>query len=288
MKVDAEDVWPGVKEVLDHMKTFSEAVRSGQWTGYTGKPINTIVNIGIGGSDLGLVMVTEAHKPYGRDDMTLFFVSNIDGTHIAEALKSSDPSTTLFLIASKTFTTAETCTNAETAKQWFLKSAKDEAHIAKHFVALSTNEKEVTKFGIDARNMFGFESWVGGRYSVWSAIGLSVCLYIGFDNFWQFLSGAHAMDEHFKNAPAEKNIPLLGGLLNVWYGDFYGAETHLIAPYPSSCLIDSNMSDMTNISIGSLHTSSSSSCSQTANLFLAREHFFRISPSSQVPRTLRV
>jgi len=159
MKVDGEDVWPGVKEVLDHMKTFSEAVRSGQWTGYTGKPINTIVNIGIGGSDLGLVMVTEAHKPYGRDDMTLFFVSNIDGTHIAEALKSSDPSTTLFLIASKTFTTAETCTNAETAKQWFLKSAKDEAHIAKHFVALSTNEKEVTKFGIDARNMFGFESW---------------------------------------------------------------------------------------------------------------------------------
>ena len=288
MKVDAEDVWPGVKEVLDHMKTFSEAVRSGQWTGYTGKPINTIVNIGIGGSDLGLVMVTEAHKPYGRDDMTLFFVSNIDGTHIAEALKSSDPSTTLFLIASKTFTTAETCTNAETAKQWFLKSAKDEAHIAKHFVALSTNEKEVTKFGIDARNMFGFESWVGGRYSVWSAIGLSVCLYIGFDNFWQFLSGAHAMDEHFKNAPAEKNIPLLGGLLNVWYSDFYGVKTHLIAPYPSSCLIDSNMSDMTNISIGSLHTSSSSSCSQTANLFLAREHFFRISPSSQVPRTLRV
>jgi len=254
MKVDGEDVWPGVKEVLDHMKTFSEAVRSGEWTGYTGKAINTIVNIGIGGSDLGPVMVTEALKPYGRDDMTLFFVSNIDGTHIAEALKS----------------------------------AKDEAHIAKHFVALSTNEKEVTKFGIDARNMFGFESWVGGRYSVWSAIGLSVCLYIGFDNFWQFLSGAHAMDEHFKNAPAEKNIPLLGGLLNVWYGDFYGAETHLIAPYPSSCLIDSNMSDMTNISIGSLHTSSSSSWSQTANLFLAREHFFRISPPPQVPRKLRV
>jgi glucose-6-phosphate isomerase len=233
MKVDGTDVWPDVKAVLDHMKTFSEEVRSGEWTGYTGKAIETIINIGIGGSDLGPVMVTEALKPYGRDDLKLFFVSNIDGTHIAEALKSSDPATTLFLVASKTFTTAETCTNAATAKEWFLKSAKDNAHIAKHFVALSTNEEEVTKFGIDAKNMFGFESWVGGRYSVWSAIGLSVCLYIGFENFWQFLSGAHAMDEHFKNAPAEKNIPLIGGLLNVWYADFYGAETHLIAPYTS-------------------------------------------------------
>ena len=233
MKVDGKDVWPDVKAVLDHMKTFSESVRSGEWKGYTGKSIKTIVNIGIGGSDLGPVMVTEALKPYGRDDLTLFFVSNIDGTHIAEALKHSDPATTLFLVASKTFTTAETCTNAETAKEWFLKSAKDNAHIAKHFVALSTNESEVTKFGIDAKNMFGFDSWVGGRYSVWSSIGLSVCLYIGFDNFWQFLSGAHAMDEHFKHAPAEKNIPLLAGLINVWYADFYGAETHLIAPYPS-------------------------------------------------------
>lgn len=231
MKVDGRDVWPEVKAVLDHMKTFSDSVRSGEWKGYTGKPIKTIVNIGIGGSDLGPVMVTEALKPYGRTDFTLFFVSNIDGTHIAETLKHSDPETTLFLIASKTFTTAETCTNATTAKEWFLKSAKNEDSIAKHFVALSTNEAEVTKFGIDAKNMFGFESWVGGRYSVWSAIGLSVCLYIGFDNFWQFLSGAHAMDEHFKQSPLEKNIPLLGGLLNVWYGDFFGAETHLIAPY---------------------------------------------------------
>lgn len=231
MKVDGKDVWPEVKAVLDHMKAFSEAVRSGQWTGYTGRPIKTIVNIGIGGSDLGPVMVTEALKPYGRSDFTLFFVSNIDGTHIAEALQHSDPETTLFLIASKTFTTAETCTNAATAKEWFLKSAKNESHIARHFVALSTNEPEVTKFGIDAKNMFGFESWVGGRYSVWSGIGLSVCLYIGFENFWQFLSGAHAMDEHFKHAPAEENIPLLGGLLNVWYSDFFGAETHLIAPY---------------------------------------------------------
>src|SRR5277367_41852 len=175
-------------------------------------------------------MVSEALKPYGNRDMKLHFVSNIDGTHIAEALRDADPETTLFLIASKTFTTAETTTNANTAKEWFLQKAKQE-DVAKHFVALSTNEGEVTKFGIDAKNMFGFESWVGGRYSVWSAIGLSVCLYIGFDNFWQFLSGAHAMDEHFKRTPADKNIPLLGGLLNVWYGDFFGAETHLIAPY---------------------------------------------------------
>ena len=230
MNVDGKDVWPEVKAVLEHMKEFSEAVRSGEWTGYSGKPIKTIINIGIGGSDLGPVMVTEALKPYGRSDLILHFVSNIDGTHISEALKQSEQATTLFLIASKTFTTAETCTNAATAKDWFLQAGKDKAHIAKHFVALSTNENEVTKFGIDAKNMFGFESWVGGRYSVWSAIGLSVCLYIGFDNFWQFLSGAHAMDEHFKQASAEKNIPLLGGLLNVWYGDFFGAETHLIAP----------------------------------------------------------
>src|SRR5271156_855502 len=176
-------------------------------------------------------MVTEALKYYGDRKQTLHFVSNIDGTHIAEALKESDPETTLFLIASKTFTTAETTTNANSAKEWFLEKTDGKGDIAKHFVALSTNESEVTKFGIDAKNMFGFESWVGGRYSVWSAIGLSVCLYIGFDNFWQFLSGAHAMDEHFKQAPAEKNIPLLAGLLNVWYGDFFGAETHLIAPY---------------------------------------------------------
>jgi glucose-6-phosphate isomerase len=277
MKVDGQDVWPEVKAVLDHMQTFSEAVRSGEWKGFTGKPIKTIVNIGIGGSDLGPVMVTEALKPYGREDFTLFFVSNIDGTHIAEALKHSDPATTLFLVASKTFTTAETCTNAATAKEWFLKSAKDKSHIAKHFVALSTNEPEVTKFGIDAKNMFGFESWVGGRYSVWSAIGLSVCLYIGFDNFWQFLSGAHAMDEHFKHAPAEKNIPLLGGLLSVWYGDFYRAQTHLIAPYLSSSN-RANLSDTTNISIDFLRISNSSSWSRTANLLLAQALSFRTTP----------
>lgn len=180
--------------------------------------------------DRGPVMVTEALKPYGQKGMTLHFVSNIDGTHIAEATKASDPETTLFLIASKTFTTAETVTNATSAKKWFLASAKDEAHIAKHFVALSTNEEEVTKFGIDKANMFPFSDWVGGRYSVWSAIGLSVALYIGYDNFHAFLAGAHAMDKHFKETPLEQNIPVIAGLLSVWYSDFWGAQTHLVAP----------------------------------------------------------
>jgi glucose-6-phosphate isomerase len=174
-------------------------------------------------------MVTEALKYYGDRSMTLHFVSNIDGTHIAEALRDADPETTLFLIASKTFTTAETTTNANSAKEWFLKKAKQE-DVAKHFVALSTNESEVTKFGIDSANMFGFESWVGGRYSVWSAIGLSVAIYIGYENFHQFLAGAHAMDKHFREAPLEKNIPVIAGLLSVWYGDFYGAQTHLVSP----------------------------------------------------------
>jgi glucose-6-phosphate isomerase len=175
-------------------------------------------------------MVSEALKPYGDRSLKLHFVSNIDGTHIAEALKESDPETTLFLIASKTFTTAETVTNANTAKDWFLKSAKQE-DIAKHFVALSTNEAEVTKFGIDKKNMFGFSDWVGGRYSVWSAIGLSVALYIGYENFHQFLAGAHAMDNHFRTAPLEENIPVIGGLLSVWYSDFFGAQTHLVSPF---------------------------------------------------------
>ena len=175
-------------------------------------------------------MVSEALKPYGDQEMTLHFVSNIDGTHIAEALKHSDPETTLFLVASKTFTTAETVTNANTAKSWFLQKAKQE-DIAKHFVALSTNAEEVGKFGIDTKNMFGFESWVGGRYSVWSAIGLSVCLYIGYENFHQFLAGAHAMDQHFLKTPLEQNIPVIAGLLSVWYSDFFGAQTHLVAPF---------------------------------------------------------
>ncbi|KAH7072352.1 Phosphoglucose isomerase [Paraphoma chrysanthemicola] len=230
MKVDGESVVEGVNEVLEHMKEFSEQVRSGAWKGYTGKKIDTIVNIGIGGSDLGPVMVSEALKAYADRSLKIHFVSNIDGTHIAEALKDSNPETTLFLIASKTFTTAETVTNANTAKGWFLKSAKQE-DIAKHFVALSTNEEEVTKFGIDKKNMFGFSDWVGGRYSVWSAIGLSVALYIGFDNFHQLLAGAHAMDKHFKETPLEKNIPVIGGLLSVWYSDFFGAQTHLVSPF---------------------------------------------------------
>ncbi|KAI4184034.1 MAG: hypothetical protein L6R41_005019 [Letrouitia leprolyta] len=231
MQVDGKSVVEDVNGVLEHMKDFSNQVRSGEWKGYTGKKIKTIINIGIGGSDLGPVMVTEALKPYGDRSLNLHFVSNIDGTHIAEALRDSDPETTLFLVASKTFTTAETTTNANTAKSWFLKSAQSEEHIAKHFVALSTNVEEVTKFGIDKKNMFGFESWVGGRYSVWSAIGLSVALYIGFDNFHEFLAGAHAMDKHFKETPLEQNIPVLGGLLSVWYSDFFGAQTHLVSPF---------------------------------------------------------
>ena len=175
-------------------------------------------------------MVSEALKPYGDRSFKLHFVSNIDGTHIKEALRDSHPETTLFLVASKTFTTAETVTNANTAKKWFLKTAPEDA-IAKHFVALSTNVEEVTKFGIDKKNMFGFESWVGGRYSVWSAIGLSVCLFIGFENFHEFLDGAHAMDKHFKETPLEENIPVIGGLLSVWYSDFFGAQTHLVSPF---------------------------------------------------------
>lgn len=178
----------------------------------------------------GPVMVTEALKPYGDRDLSLHFVSNIDGTHITEALANCEAETTLFLIASKTFTTAETTTNANTAKAWFLKNAPEDA-IAKHFVALSTNSDEVAKFGIDTKNMFGFESWVGGRYSVWSAIGLSVAIYIGFDNFYEFLAGANAMDRHFVETPIEENIPMIGGLLSVWYSDFFGAQTHLVAPY---------------------------------------------------------
>jgi len=231
MQVNGKSVVEDVDSVLNHMKEFSEQVRSGEWKGYTGKKIKTIVNIGIGGSDLGPVMVTEALKAYADRGLTTHFVSNIDGTHIAEALRESDPETTLFLIASKTFTTAETTTNANTAKTWFLQTAKEKEHIAKHFVALSTNVDEVTKFGIDSKNMFGFESWVGGRYSVWSAIGLSVALYIGYDNFHKFLEGAHEMDMHFKNTPLEENIPVIAGLLSVWYSDFFGAQTHLVAPF---------------------------------------------------------
>jgi glucose-6-phosphate isomerase len=229
--VDGKDVMPEVNAVLAHMETFSKAVRSGAWKGYTGKPITDFVNIGIGGSDLGPVMVTEALKPYAKKGLNAHFVSNVDGTHIAETLKNLSPETTLFIVASKTFTTQETLTNAHSARDWFLAAAKDESAVAKHFVALSTNEKEVRKFGIDPANMFGFWDWVGGRYSLWSAIGLPIALSIGFENFVALLEGAHAIDEHFLNAPPEKNLPLTLGVLGVWYNNFFGARTHAILPY---------------------------------------------------------
>lgn len=226
---------PGTEDVfavLDHIRTFTESVRSGSWKGFTGKPINTIVNIGIGGSDLGPVMVTEALKPYSKRDLTAHFVSNIDGTHLAETLRVCDPETTLFIIASKTFTTQETITNAESARAWFLEHAKgDKAHVAKHFVALSTNTKAVTAFGIAEENMFQFWDWVGGRYSLWSAIGLSIALVIGYDNFEALLKGAHGMDQHFRETPLENNLPVILAVLGIWYNDFYGAQTHALLPY---------------------------------------------------------
>src|SRR5476649_469853 len=229
--VDGKDVMPEVNAVLAHMEQFSRAVRSGEWKGYTGKPITDFVNIGIGGSDLGPVMVTEALKPYQGKGPRAHFVSNVDGTHLAETLKTLSPETTLFIVASKTFTTQETLTNAHSARDWFLAAAKDEAAVAKHFVALSTNEKEVKKFGIDPANMFGFWDWVGGRYSLWSAIGLPIALSVGYENFVELLEGAHAMDEHFLHAPPEKNLPLTLGVLGVWYNNFFGARTHAILPY---------------------------------------------------------
>lgn len=229
--VDGEDVMPKINAVLDKMKNFCDQVRSGAWKGYTGKPITDVVNIGIGGSDLGPYMVTEALKPYAAKDLNVHFVSNVDGTHIAETVKKVNPETTLFIIASKTFTTQETITNAESAKKWFLETAKNEKAVAKHFVALSTNAKEVSKFGIDTNNMFEFWDWVGGRYSLWSAIGLSIAVYIGFENFEKLLSGAHEMDNHFRTAPLEKNIPVILALLGIWYNNFFGAESHAILPY---------------------------------------------------------
>jgi glucose-6-phosphate isomerase len=229
--VDGKDVMPEVNAVLAHMKDCSDKVRSGEWKGYTGKSITDFVNIGIGGSDLGPVMVTEALKPYAQKGLNAHFVSNIDGTHMTETLKKLNPETTLFIVASKTFTTQETLTNAHSARNWLLATAKDEAAVAKHFVALSTNTQEVTKFGIHPDNMFGFWDWVGGRYSLWSAIGLPIALSIGFDNFVAMLEGAHAMDQHFLNTPAEKNLPMTLGLLGVWYNNFYGASTVAILPY---------------------------------------------------------
>ncbi|KAJ2184383.1 glucose-6-phosphate isomerase, partial [Coemansia sp. RSA 530] len=222
---------PDVNAVLKHMKEFSEAVRSGAWKGYTGKRITDVVNVGIGGSDLGPVMVTEALKKYSQSGLNVHFVSNVDGTHLAEAVKELDPATTLFIIASKTFTTQETLTNAHSAKEWFLATAKEESHVAKHFVALSTNTEGVSAFGIDPNNMFQFWDWVGGRYSLWSAIGLSIAIYIGFDNFHALLEGGHAMDRHYRTAPLEDNIPALLGLIGIWYNNFFGAETQALLPY---------------------------------------------------------
>lgn len=228
--VDGKDVMPDVNMVLAKMKSFSNRVRSGEWLGYTGKAITDVVNIGIGGSDLGPCMVCEALSHY-QTNITPHFVSNVDGTHIVETLKKLNPETTLFIIASKTFTTQETMTNAESAKKWFLDAAKDEKAVAKHFVALSTNRDAVVAFGIDPENMFEFWSWVGGRYSLWSAIGLSIALAVGFDNFEELLSGAHQMDEYFRSAPYRENIPVLMALLGVWYNNFWDAETQAILPY---------------------------------------------------------
>ena len=228
--VDGKDVMPEINKVLSQMKEFSERVISGEWKGYTGKAITDVVNIGIGGSDLGPLMVTEALKPY-KNHLNLHFVSNVDGTHIAETLKKVNPETTLFIVASKTFTTQETMTNANTARDWFLNAAKDEGFVKNHFVAVSTNTNAVSVFGIDTKNMFRFWNWVGGRYSLWSAIGLSIVLGIGFENYVELLEGAHAMDNHFRTTEFGQNIPVILALIGIWYNNFYGAETEAILPY---------------------------------------------------------
>lgn len=229
--VDGHNVMEDVSAVLEKMKVFATKVNQGKWLGYTGKPIKSLVNIGIGGSDLGPVMVTEALKPYQAENLEIFFVSNVDGTHIAETLKKVDPETTLFFIASKTFTTQETMTNAHSARNWFLDHAKDETAVAKHFVALSTNLKGVEAFGIDPANMFEFWDWVGGRYSLWSAIGLPIACAVGFDNFEQLLAGAHCMDEHFRHSQFDRNIPVLLALIGIWNCNFLGATSEAILPY---------------------------------------------------------
>ncbi|HYF30192.1 MAG TPA: glucose-6-phosphate isomerase [Chitinophagaceae bacterium] len=228
---DGKDVMPDVQKVQRQMRDFCNRIHSGEWKGYSGKNIKYIVNIGIGGSDLGPVMVTESLRPYWKEGMQTFFVSNVDGTHIAETFKKITADETLFLIASKTFTTQETMTNAFTARDWFLQHARDEKHVAKHFVALSTNDKEVVKFGIDQQNMFGFWDWVGGRYSLWSAIGLSIALTTGYDRFEELLRGAYATDQHFRTTPFEKNIPVIMAMLGIWYTNFHGAQSEAILPY---------------------------------------------------------
>lgn len=229
--VDGEDVMPGIQDVLARLYAFCHKVRDGEWRGYDGQPITDIVNIGIGGSDLGPVMVTQALTPWHHPHLQAHFVSNVDGTHIAEVLKRVDPATTLFIIASKTFTTQETLANAHTARDWFLANGGTPETVARHFVAVSTNAAEVAKFGIDTDNMFGFWDWVGGRYSLWSAIGLPIALMVGPEKFGELLDGAHAMDEHFRTAPLDANMPVILGLLGVWYGNFWGAAAHAVLPY---------------------------------------------------------
>ena len=231
IEVDGENVIPAVHAVLDKMAAFSDKVRSGEWKGHTGKPIRNVVNIGIGGSDLGPVMAYEALKPYSQRDLNIVFVSNVDGTHIAESLRSLDAEETLFIVASKTFTTQETMTNAHTARSWCLEALKDEAAVAKHFVALSTNAEAVSEFGIDIANMFEFWDWVGGRYSLTSAIGLPLVIAIGPENFRELLAGYHTMDVHFRTAPFAENMPVILALLGIWYNNFFGAESQAILPY---------------------------------------------------------
>ena len=229
--VDGEDVMPKVNAVIDQMAAFAERVRSGEWRGYTGERITDVVNIGIGGSDLGPQMVVQALKPYRHPRLKLHFISNVDGAHVKEALEALNPATTLFIVSSKTFTTQETMTNAHTARDWFLAQAQAETHVAKHFVAVSTNRDAVTAFGIDPANMFEFWDWVGGRYSLWSASGLSIVLAVGAERFIELLEGAHAMDEHFRHAPLAQNMPVILAMLGVWYNNFFNAESHAILPY---------------------------------------------------------
>ena len=231
IEVDGKDVMPDVRSVLDRMRKFVDNVRSGEWKGHTGKPIRSIVNIGIGGSDLGPLMVCAALEPYSNADLRAYFVSNVDGAHLHHTLAQVDPETTLFVVASKTFTTQETMTNAASARAWLIEKLGNESAVARHFVAVSTNAEKVSGFGIDTKHMFGFWDWVGGRYSLWSAIGLPIALYVGYERFEALLDGAHAVDRHFWSAPMEQNIPVIMGLLGIWYNNFLGGESHAILPY---------------------------------------------------------
>ena len=231
VQIDGKDVMPDVRRVLELMRSFSEAVRNGQHLGHTGKKITDIVNIGIGGSDLGPLMVCEALKPFAKSNLRAHFISNVDGTHLVETLKNLDAETTLFIVSSKTFTTQETLTNARSARAWLVEILDDEQAVAKHFAAVSTNLEATAEFGINPQNVFEFWDWVGGRYSLWSAIGLPIALYVGMDKFEELLGGAYAMDEHFRNTPLDRNIPVLMGMLGIWYGNFFGASSNVVLPY---------------------------------------------------------